>query len=103
MVRRILFALLVACLALPAVAAPTHCAPPSGHHATQGQQHHPAKPAPIDRDQVIHGCIGCAAPSGLQAQVTPPIVTFVVRVAVAPSTLLPNPRDGPDTPPPRLA
>jgi hypothetical protein len=57
---RFLFVLLVACLALPAIAAP-HCAPlrmeAMVHHGLD--RHHPA---PAEESVKPHDCIGCVAP-----------------------------------------
>ena len=102
MLRRLFLALLIACLAAPAVAMPVHCAPPAhqqamahhgGHHGGTNQA--PA-PAPAQ-----HDCIGCIAPyaahpagPGAPFHGRPPLGEAQTSFhALAPPA--------PDTPPPR--
>jgi len=61
MLRRLLMALLVTCLAIPAVAMPVHCLPdrqPMAHH---GMDHSGKQQAPVTVAK-MHDCIGCIAP-----------------------------------------
>ena len=97
MIRRLLLALLVACLALPAAAAPLHCAQASaaamhgdGHHREAPQQAMPA-----------HDCIGCVAPFAdaapmLASEWYPPSPRLILSALP-----LARQASGPDTPPPR--
>ncbi|MDE2621374.1 MAG: hypothetical protein KGL54_14535 [Sphingomonadales bacterium] len=110
MLQRVLAFLLILGLALPALAAPLHCAPPPtpvaapaatmghhGHHDSGGEAPAPAKFAPAPKD-----CIGCAA---LAAPAAP---VGAARIAAAPRPVRPltarldGQRRAPDTPPPRL-
>jgi hypothetical protein len=98
---RLLLALLIACLAFPAMATP-HCAEPSPATTMtmdHGKMHHapaPVKPAPV------HDCIGCIPPTHGLDRVTAPH-RFVLDAnhvqALAPLTAAAP--SAPDTPPPK--
>lgn len=96
MIRRLLLALLVACLALPAAAAPLHCAPAAHGNGHDGTKHEAPPQAPP-----AHDCIGCIAPFAGTAPV-------LANAWYAPSPVLirgPLPlarlTSGPDIPPPK--
>ena len=99
MLRRILMALLVACLALPAVAAPVcHATPAAASHA----MHHGQKQHEDSVPQLIHGCIGCVTPPRVDLAVAlPPALPAIVPVPAALPHLATT-RASPDTPPPRF-
>jgi hypothetical protein len=103
MIRRLLIALLIACLAIPAVASPLHCASQVSSAAMpDGAQHqhgdHHKTPGPVTE---MHDCIGCIAPSaGIGAAAEPvwlraPVPHGRILLPIA-GTIR-----GPDTPPPR--
>ncbi len=115
--RRLLLALLIVCLALPAVAVEA-CAPPvqpvhdmaahdmASHDMAAHGHHAPAAPAPADEDRgpdaaAQHACIGCvpplATPGGPDAM--PVIAT---PFASEPASLNLVPPYGPAPPPPRF-
>lgn len=98
---RFLFALLIACLTMPAMAAP--CAPimPAAHLMWEGEHgtHHTP---PHDAVKKGHDCIGCIAPiDGLKRTGKPapamPLLRETARNDRAPARL----RDCPATPPPK--
>ena len=104
MLRRLFMALLIVCLAAPAMAAPLHCAPPMPAHSA-GMSHHgmrhghgqevPAQPAKS------HDCIGCIAPASDSA--VPPAAGSMPKPLLSaqetPFSALASP--APETPPPR--
>ncbi len=112
MLQRALAFLLILGLALPALAAPLHCAPPPshsapvvppaatmahhGHHGMRDEAPAPAKFAPASKD-----CIGCAALAA------PAMPGAVPQIAAAPRPVRPltarldGQSGAPDTPPPR--
>lgn len=96
MFRRLWLALLMACLALPAMAAPLHCvsvAQASAHHGHREQD----KASPPQQ----HDCIGCIAP--FAALTAPDTATLppVAREKPHDDLRLARAASGPDTPPPR--
>jgi len=100
MIRRLLLALLVACLALPAAAAPLHCAQTTVVVA-HGEVHHGKKHEAPQQVTPAHDCIGCIAPFAGPAPA-------LASVWYPPSPILtggplPVARQvsGPDTPPPK--
>jgi hypothetical protein len=99
MFRRLCLFLLILCLALPAAAAPLHCAPVTVHAAGHSE-HHGKREAPVQQ-AAQHDCIGCIAPYAAVAPwpaaplVTPPRQTSLDHLLLARLTA------GPDTPPPR--
>ena len=110
MLQRVLAFLLILGLALPALAAPLHCAPPPpaavvpaaamahhGHHGMRDEAPAPAKFAPAPKD-----CIGCAALAAPAAPDGPAPIVAAPR-PVRPLTARLDGRSGaPDTPPPRF-
>lgn len=103
MIARLIFALLLACLALPATAAmPCHddAAMPAmamEHHAPAGSDH---------RDQVVaaHICIGCVPPSSWRRAPQAPRVPVALLITDwAPAPLALHTESRPATPPPREA
>lgn len=103
MLQRLLMALLIACLALPAAAMPVHGIPASGHdHGAMAHEHHvPVKQQQHGEPAKQHDCIGCIAPiDGLpmtaEGDLSP---SQQLRPALAPALLAI--RAGPETPPPR--
>ena len=103
MLQRLLMALLIACLALPAAAMPLHGSPASGHdHAAMAHEHHaPVKQQQQDEPATQHDCIGCIAPiDGLPMTVGGDLSpSRQLRPALAPALLAI--RAGPETPPTR--
>lgn len=98
MIRRLLLALLVACLALPAAAAPLHCAQvaethDSGHHSTKPEAPPQAPPA--------HDCIGCIAPFSGAAPALASAWYAPSPVVIRGPLPLARLSSGPDTPPPK--
>ena len=108
--RRMFLALLILCLAVPAVAAPVHCAPAQPQeHGHRGEamsgdhgDHQDRKPADSepsgkkDRD-----CIGCGIPQ-LGASFAPEVAAFPTALAIARERLLELVHAArPETPPPR--
>jgi hypothetical protein len=81
MVLRILLAALVACLSLPAMAAPA-CHAPETATIEQHGHHAPSTPDREERATPVHVCIGCVPPaSRLSATVEPlPPVALPVRI-----------------------
>ena len=105
MIKRLLMIVLIACLAIPAVAAPLchsvgQPSPVAVHH---GGHHDSTPTAPWEKAQLIHGCIGCIAPlySSLQPRELKRMLAIPKSSSIAHG--LPRSRDGPDTPPPRFA
>lgn len=106
MLRRLLLALLIACLAAPAMAAPgvhlpvhRHTAPSAAMHA-----HHQAPPATPREDAACgtaHECIGCLARYDGVAPLATPGLTPVSPLQPRASVQLVGARYGPETPPPR--
>jgi hypothetical protein len=105
MFRRLCFFLLTLCLALPAAAAPLHCAPISGMEMpTAGVNHegmHHAKSDSPVKQATPHDCIGCIA--SYSAGTPPHAHSLVIAVPQKPldAFLLARLTSGPDTPPPR--
>lgn len=97
MLVRLLLALLVAALSLPAMAQPTCHAPPAATSAHHGAKHEPARQAPAEML-----CLGCVAPATLRAPVLAPPPRFAAMLS-APTILPGLPLDPvrPATPPPR--
>lgn len=100
MLRRLCLFLLMLGLALPAAAAPLHCAPVTVHSADHGGMHH-GKSDSAAPQTAKHDCIGCIASWATNA---PPEATkFVPGATYKPldDLLLARLTAGPDTPPPR--
>lgn len=101
MIRRLCLYLLMACLALPAMAAPLHCAPApvaaSAHQGHDGHQQERQTPA----KQVQHDCIGCIAPFAPAGGSGGPELIAPSRQKPHNELLLARLTSGPDTPPPR--
>lgn len=110
MMRRLFMALLIACLGMPAMAAPAHCLSVSGEPAASsdmvamasrhGDHHEPAPASPAPQGPA-HDCIGCIAPiAGIPAADRSPMVHApLLAVAIAAFHALAPAK--PDTPPPR--
>lgn len=99
MLRRLCLFLLTLCLALPAAAAPMHCAPVAVHD-TCHSAHHGMDDTPAQQ-VAKHDCIGCIAP---YATIAPPLGAPLVtpqRQTPHADLLLARLTAGPDTPPPR--
>lgn len=101
MLRRFCLFLLMACLVLPAMAAPLHCAPApveaSAHHGHDGHQQKRQAPA----QQAQHDCIGCIAPFAAARGAAQPELLAPSREKPHNQLLLARLTSGPDTPPPR--
>ncbi len=103
MLRRILFALLILCLALPA-AVPTAAQANASHPMAMMQDH--TQPPTSTHDQSDHAakhqCIGCAA--ALDRSPLPERRIAVQAVRVHPPLVagLAEATAGPETPPPRI-
>jgi len=101
MIRRMLLALLVLCLALPATASPMQpVADAQMAHAAMDHDHG-GKHKPVDHHATAHQCIGCAVPlSG--DNVVPLAISFPAPLDAAhvPAVLV-GMTSGPETPPPR--
>ena len=102
MLLRILLAALVACLSLPAMAAPVCHAPEVTAAQPQHDHHAPATPDREERATPTHMCIGCIPPAarlGAVGEPMPPavIVTFVLTHGLPDGRAL-----RPAVPPPRL-
>lgn len=100
MFRRLCLFLLTLCLALPAAAAPLHCAMPAEMAANQAHAHHGKSDAPV-KQMPKHDCIGCIA--SYAASAPPEATQLVLRLTYRPlgDLLLARLTSGPDTPPPR--
>lgn len=107
MLRRFLLALLIACLAAPAMAAPAVHAPQHRHHAPAAMamhEHHAALPATGEDESgcgVQHQCIGCVARYDGVTVPAAPIVLPVARAIPDPTAPPAAAHSGPATPPPR--
>jgi hypothetical protein len=101
MLRRLLLALLTICLAVPAMAAPTHCLPQpiaamAMHHSHHGE--HKQAPQPVS---ATHDCIGCIAPyAGIPPMASAPPRLGMTAPPLAIVWAMPS-LAAPDTPPPR--
>ena len=106
MIQRLLTFLLLACLAVPAMAARPHCegqvsqamamAQDHAHHRRQAPPHKAPDMAPAS-----HDCIGCIAPlAGLGPVSEPGPLPITVPVSRE-KRLSVRQTTGPDTPPPR--
>ncbi|RHW19379.1 hypothetical protein D1610_04570 [Sphingomonas gilva] len=99
MLLRLLLAALVACLSLPAVAAPVCHAPqatevePHGHHAPDREER--AAPA--------HMCIGCIPPAARLSAVGEPLPPMALPSIIPVDNMTAGRRVRPDLPPPRLS
>lgn len=98
MLRRLCLLLLMACLALPAMAAPLHCAPAPTIAAAAHHGHHSEK-APVQAPQ--HDCIGCIAPFASSSAPDRTDLPPVSREKPHDDLRLAGPVHDPDTPPPR--
>ena len=90
--------LLTLCLALPATAAPLHCALPlvtASSHAHHGKSDIPLEQAPK------HDCIGCIASFAVAAPLTTTAPPPVARQKLLNAPQVARSTSGPDTPPPR--
>ncbi|CAN5173339.1 hypothetical protein BH10PSE12_BH10PSE12_20010 [soil metagenome] len=112
MIARLLLALMLACLALPALAGPmVHDAEPAGTSMTMahaGMDHgdHHTGPAPSDKTtpekSMQHGCIGCIPPSNAFARpVSPAGFALALRHARPNTAAPPACASAPETPPPK--
>ena len=113
MFRRLFIALLIVCLAVPALAgmggsmasaATGHCAPaapvPAAHDQLAGEHDHaPAPNAPMI--PAGHLCIGCIAGNPAVAAVAAPLVPPAIVPHRSGQRQLAGLLRGPDTPPPR--
>ena len=104
MFRRLIFALLLACLALPATATmPCHDGRGQAVTAMKAAESH-AAPMPHHRDPATaaHVCIGCVPPSSWRAapDLAPPLLAEAPPVAAL-ARLDPGRGAPPATPPPR--
>lgn len=106
MLRRLLMALLIACLSVPALALPAggmqdtsiavhnggacagHDAPDKKHRAPAGGMAH-------------HDCIGCVVPQPAVAAVASPLLPALARTIPLPDGGTPGHGPAPETPPPR--
>lgn len=99
MLRRLCLILLMLGLALPATAAPLHCAPAPVAAAHNHEGHH-RRDMP-DSPLAQHDCIGCAAPfaalAGVFASDLPPVAQDRIHNELHLAGL----PGGPETPPPR--
>lgn len=102
MIRRLCLILLMACLALPAMAAPLHCAPAraSAAQLAEHHSHHEERKAPIDQAG-RHDCIGCIVPFAAAGGSARPELPASSRQKLHNELLLARLTSGPDTPPPR--
>ena len=108
MLRRLLLALLIACLAFPAAAMPMlHSGmdrESEAHHAMMAHEHHHAMPASDHDDGMagqMHDCIGCMARyDGLALPEAPFVPAELVRCIAGPAQIAGS-GPGPETPPPR--
>lgn len=103
MIRRLCLFLLLLGLALPATAAPMHCAPGTGMAMAgveHGGKHQGTGDVPM-KQVAQHDCIGCIAPYATVAP--PPARAFLTALRDKPldDLLLARLTTGPDTPPPR--
>lgn len=102
MLRRLCLFLLMTGLALPAAAAPIHCAPApieamaSDHHGV----HHGERNAPLELAPQ-HDCIGCIARYSTEAAPLAAEVLAALPQKPLDQLLLARLTAGPDTPPPR--
>lgn len=82
MLLRILLAALVACLSLPAMAAPVCHAPEVTAAQPQHGHHAPATPDREERATPAHMCIGCIPPASRLGAVGEPLppVTLLTRI-----------------------
>lgn len=93
---------MIACLAAPAVAMPM--AQPDRPTIAAGHcDDQPRRDAPDTPRAALHGCIGCVAPIAVTPAPPEPVAIAPAPYRQAYRSLTPNPRDGPDTPPPRSA
>lgn len=104
MIARLILILLLACLALPAMAA-APCHDGSGAMAGMAMPH--AMPAPIESHErkavAVHACMGCIPPATLRrAAVAEPLPLEPLRLASALVRFDRGRMTPPATPPPRL-
>lgn len=97
MLVRLLLALLVAALPLPAMAGPACHAPPAAMTSHHGSKHEPAKHVAVEML-----CLGCVAPATARTPALDPPLGFTAMLPV-PTILTGLSLDpaGPATPPPR--
>jgi hypothetical protein len=106
MFRRLLMTLLIACLALPAMAAPLchQPAPVAAAHEGHATHHENGDQENTDTDQLpslaLHGCIGCAVPHSARLIAVAPVSPDAMRVATR-HHLPVGDHTVPDPPPPR--
>lgn len=99
MLLRILLAALVACLSLPAMAAPVCHAP----EVTAVEQHGHHAPAP-DREEraaPTHMCIGCIPPASRLSATSDPLAPVALPVRILPDDMTDGRAILPALPPPR--
>src|SRR5690242_19278241 len=102
MIGRLILALLLLCVALPATAAmPCH---DDAMPAAMTMSHRPGLVGHQDKAMTAHVCIGCVPPSSWRsAEVAPaPLAQAAAPIAQL-SSLLIGERSKPKTPPPRAA
>jgi hypothetical protein len=100
---RLIFALLLACLALPATAA-MPCHDDAAMPAMAMTNHAPASSDHRDQAVAAHVCIGCVPPSSWRRVPQAPFVPAArVVLAWAPAPLALHSASRPATPPPRAA
>jgi hypothetical protein len=100
MLLRILLAALVACLSLPAMAAPLCHAP----EVTAAEQHGHHAPAP-DREEraaPTHMCIGCIPPASKASVPADPLLPVALPTRLFADDMTDGRSDRPAIPPPRL-
>lgn len=100
MLRRLCLLLLMLGLALPAAAAPVHCAPVAVYSADHSVAHHGSSDAPI-KQTAKHDCIGCIASYAMGAPPEAARLAPGTTQELLDDLLLPWRTARPDTPPPR--
>lgn len=101
MLLRILLAALVACLSLPAVAAPVCHAPAASEVERHG--HHKPAPDREERATPAHMCIGCIPPAARLSAVGEPLPPEALSAPIPADDMTVGRRVRPDLPPPRLS
>lgn len=108
MLRRILMALLIVCLSVPALALPASSrgqAPDAAVEATDdhcaGHDDDPVRPAGQPAKAMHHDCIGCVVPQAPGGAVAARLPLALARTVPAPDGGVPGQGRAPETPPPR--